>query len=651
MFDLNRKKWFCFILIALVLSLSLGSGCSEDAPMKAPIPSPPIGKSCFDFRDYLHTTSHLETSGRNNGIAFGAGYLFVAGDNGLKIIDVEQSGEPELVAGLDTAGVAWDVAWADGVVFVAFGNTGLIIIDAADPATPRITGGIRTPGEARGIEVAGTLVYLADDVIGLMVFDVSDPAAPAALGVENTPGKALNVAVTGPIAYVADEDLGLRIVNVADPLTPWLINSVPLPGRPYDLCLYRGYALVAVREEGLQVVNVSVPGSESVVGSLDTPGSAHGVAVNGGILFVADESSGLRVVDVSSPPEPRVINVVSASQACRNVAAVGGWVYSVEAQGGVRVVNAGNPSPPPIIDRFLPDGLDPRFYDPSFNIDSDSTFLYGIAPGQSLFIAELRSGTDLVLISEYNYFYLEPTGLLAKAGFVVVADRDLGGDVYDVTDPYSLSIIDGVTTHPQFGIDLVDSVLYVATGSTALSVRMLGSPGLGKLATAIGAKMIDVAAHDGYAFVTSATKELIVVDVQDVTQPFVLARISIDGSGGDILIRDGYAYFATGEDIYGGQNGVAIYDLEYPFFPTLVQFIPTFGRGEEIALTANTIYVAEGANGLEVIDISNPLSPQKIGSYGTDTRITDVTAGGGFLFVAEDETGIFITRSQTCPAP
>jgi hypothetical protein len=367
--------------------------------------------------------------------------------------------------------------------------------------------------------------------------------------------------------------------------------------------------------------------------------------VSGDVLFVADESSGLRVVSLASPPEPKLINVVSSPQACRGVAVSGGYAYTVEADGGVRVIDVDNPLPPPVIDRVVPDGPDYSFF-----VDSDSTLLYGIARGRALFIAELLNGTDLEIVGRYNYLYTEPAGLLVKDGFAVVADGDAGGDVYDVTDPYSPEIIEDVVLHPRTGMDLADSVLYATDGTAVLAVARTNESRFYYTA-AVGAKMVDVAVYSGYAFVTSETRELIVADVSDYTQPFVLARTNIDGSGGEIIIRGGYAYVALAATIYGGQNGVAVYDLQYPFFPTLAGIVPTLGRPLQIELAGGTMYVALGEAGLEVIDISDPLSPARIGSFGTDTRITDVAAGGGYLFVAEDETGVFVTKAQSCYGP
>ena len=127
--------------------------------------------------------------------------------------------------------------------------------------------------------------------------------------------------------------------------------------------------------------------------------------------------------------------------------------------------------------------------------------------------------SGLEIIGESDRFYLEPAGLVVKEGFAVVAESDVGGDVYDVTDPFSPVVVDGFTVPTVLGSDLADSVVYFVNGSSALGVARIGEAGFYS-AAAVGAEMMDVAASGGYAFVTSGTGELIIA----FTRP---ARMSV----------------------------------------------------------------------------------------------------------------------------
>ena len=129
-----RICWYHGAFTALLLCA--GAGCSEDTPLGANVSPPPAAKSCFDFRDYLHTAGFLETAGGDNAVAVGPGHVFVVGENGLKIVGVGQVEKPELVATVTTPDAAWDVDWADSVAYVACGGFGLVAVDVRAPASP-----------------------------------------------------------------------------------------------------------------------------------------------------------------------------------------------------------------------------------------------------------------------------------------------------------------------------------------------------------------------------------------------------------------------------------------------------------------------------------------------------------------------------------
>jgi hypothetical protein len=622
-------------------------GCSEESPVQVQTKLPLNDATCFDYGDYLHAVALIATPGRANAVAADGDYVYVAdGDYGLQIIDVNDKSEPILLGAVDTTGSALDVASQGDIVCVAFGPEGLVIVDVGNPNTPTIRGAAETPGNNRGVEISDTLAYVADDVVGLMLFDISDPSTPTTLGVENTPGEAVDVAIAGPLAYVADETLGLRVVNVTDPFTPWLVNTVGIPGLAKRVFVSGGYAYVAARHAGVQVIDISTAGSETVVGSLDTTGDALDVFVLDQILYAVDGLSGLRIAGISSPLIPEQLNIVSATRA-NGVAVEGGYVYIAETSGGVRIVNAVNPLPPPVVDRIAPTGVGTVLH-----VEATDSLVYGIALGITLFIADLEDGAGLVERGQAPIPFGQPNALLVKDGFAYVSVGSEGIVVYDVRDPDApgqndyLPFADGVR-----GLDVHDGVVYFATGGERIGVHELGSQRPPAYASAVAAKTTAVAVEAGFAFVAGEGNELIVVNVEDVSLPFVLGRHPMEGSGEDILIQDGYAFVVTASGSYGGRPGVKIYDLQWPSFPMAVQFVETFGEAARVAVSDNTIYVAQRTDGLEVIDISDPNNPVKIGAFGTDFEITDVAVDNGFLFVSEGDGGVFATWIQQCTSP
>jgi hypothetical protein len=421
---------------------------------------------------------------------------------------------------------------------------------------------------------------------------------------------------------------------------------VPISGLANSVFVSGGHAFVAARGAGVQVVDVSATGSETIVGSLNTARDALDVVGSGQTLYVADGSSGMRIAEIRTPRDPEQFNIVPTSSVSNGVAVSGNYVYVAE-EVGLRIVENNNPSPPPAIDRLMPTGLGSVLY-----VDAADSMVYGIARGISLFIADLQYGAVLGDRGQAPFPFGEPTGLVVKNGFAYVSTWSEGILVYDVRDPDSPVQYDYLPFASFIrGLDVLDGVIYFATGGERIGVYDLDGQFLPAYTSAVTAKTTAVAADTGYAFVTGKDSELIVVNVEDVDQPFVLGRIPIEGSGEDILIRGEYAFVVTATTDYGGKFGVSIYDIRWPFAPISVQFVETFGKAVRVAVSDNTIYVAQGVDGLEVIDISDPLNPEKIGAFGTDYEITDLAVDNGILFVSEGDAGVFAAWTQACTSP
>jgi hypothetical protein len=103
------------------------------------------------------------------------------------------------------------VALSGGQAYVA-GADGLLIVDLADPASPSIVGRAWNLRDAQSVAVAGSVAYVADDQCGLQVIDVTVPAAPWGLGSGDTPDAAMGVAVAGEWVFVVDYTAGLVIL-------------------------------------------------------------------------------------------------------------------------------------------------------------------------------------------------------------------------------------------------------------------------------------------------------------------------------------------------------------------------------------------------------------------------------------------------------
>ena len=101
---------------------------------------------------------------------------------------------------------------------MADGYFGLRILDVTNPANPNVLGSFNPDGDTWSVQIVSNKTYLACRGAGLQILDTTQPANVQWLGGISTPGfGAAEVQVRGSLAYVADGASGLEIYNVSNP--------------------------------------------------------------------------------------------------------------------------------------------------------------------------------------------------------------------------------------------------------------------------------------------------------------------------------------------------------------------------------------------------------------------------------------------------
>src|SRR5262245_58552261 len=149
-------------------------------------------------------------------------YAYVAlrrsdGSGGLAVLDVIQPAKPRLVGHLDTPGSGLGMDVAGQFAYLA-GADGLDVIEISDPGNPILAGS--TPGGAWGVRLAGHFAYAAG-TDGLLAVDVSDPTHPVRVGSYAPERPIKNFQITNSMAYAAEGDrLELIRLNAGTNFTP-----------------------------------------------------------------------------------------------------------------------------------------------------------------------------------------------------------------------------------------------------------------------------------------------------------------------------------------------------------------------------------------------------------------------------------------------
>lgn len=231
----------------------------------------------------------------------------------FKTIDISTPGVTRIVSSLFAApGGAKGLARNGNLVFAGADTEGIKIIDLSNVENPQIIGSVSTPGIPAQIIYRDNRLFVAA-TSAFLVIDVANPRAPTLAGQLQIP--AAHLQLVGATAYVAGSG-GLRILNISNPQAPAQIG------------LYAGsFASVAVtgttcylgRYQEMVVVDVSTPSAPALVRSFEAP--AMVMAINGRYLYTASDFSGLNVYDLVAPSNPTFVSQNTAFNNIRHISA------------------------------------------------------------------------------------------------------------------------------------------------------------------------------------------------------------------------------------------------------------------------------------------------------------------------------------------
>ena len=198
------------------------------------------------------------------------------------------------------------------------------------------------------------------------------------------------------------------------------------------------------------------------------------------------------------------------------------------------------------------------------------------------------------------------------------------------------------------GVEIHDGYAFWANGHKGLTILDAdpSSPGyLQKVGGFLPDDLdfaMDVHVKEGAAYLCGRSSGVYVIDVQDVTSPFPIARIRPQGLtrfAADMTSSESYGYLAN------GPYGMWIIDLSTnqvvsTYFPPGADPLSVYYRS--IVLSGDVLYVASANRGVDVIDGSDPADPRFIRTLSTVHYSSQLSLGGNFLYVADCLGGLKI---------
>ncbi|MCH7869962.1 MAG: hypothetical protein IH881_19885 [Myxococcales bacterium] len=383
-------------------------------------------------------------SGLSNDVAVYGGHAYLAGQDGLKIVDLSIQDTPVEVGAAvaeDSSSHRWlayDVAVSGDAAYLAVGDLrvsagGLRIFDVTDPRTPAAIGGVDTASSALDVELKGEFAYVAADVDGLRIFNVANPSAATGAGGLALAGSTAKVAVIGEIAYVVDRGtraapVALRVVDVSEPSAPTEMSVVELTSSGFR-CLTPGIAVVEklayVTCSGFFIIDVSDPADPTLIySSRRAQYWISSIDVEEGLAYIGSHDS-ISVFDVSNPAEP--VEISSADDGGSAILVQNGFAYSA-GRWGLAVHDVEEPLHPVLMGGFPAERGDWR------GLELANGLIYGATGSGGLQIVDLGPEYTRLLPVEIAIRGDGESGAVNLASRGVIPVAVLGAPDFDVTE-------------------------------------------------------------------------------------------------------------------------------------------------------------------------------------------------------------------------
>lgn len=300
----------------------------------------------------------LDTPGLATGIQLHNDTVYLTDRQaGLHLINIRNPRQPQWISSQPTFGNAKDVALWHNFAYVADGKGGIQTIDVSTPHAPKWTHRYAADGTAYGLDVISErAVYIANGAGGLKTIELTTPHDGTVTQTLPLPAASTTVRVArlqsaptdneNPYGFVATET-GMSIVDLAGNT---LVTHLPTANPVTDIALHEDYAYLCA--ESLIVVELDrfIPIAER-----DMRGSAYRIAVDGSHAYVAALEGGLHIFDITEPAMPRRISTYATQGNATEIAPASERAYLLDSRVGVVVLDVSEPNKPKQVEHYAND--------------------------------------------------------------------------------------------------------------------------------------------------------------------------------------------------------------------------------------------------------------------------------------------------------
>ncbi len=189
------------------------------------------------------------------------------------------------------------------------------------------------------------------------------------------------------------------------------------------------------------------------------------------------------------------------------------------------------------------------------------------------------------------------------------------------TQSKDLFVVDGGSTEHDFQLEIAP-----------LSIRRI-SPNWGKTSQSMDVVISGTGFSDN-------TRIAMVLDLTNNSQ--IIGAVDGGANGFEIIGNMAYMTGTSYDPASGIFSNVQLIDISVPDSPVTVGSFQTTGSAEDISVSGNIAYVADGFSGLQIINISNPAVPELISTIDTPGKAVRVAISDQMIYIADSDNGLQI---------
>jgi len=481
---------------------------------------PTTGLTIFN-RETLEAISNVETQSPNQDILIERDIAFIANHmNGLELIDVSDTENPEMISRLDLPGASLKLAYSGNTMYIAASDAGLRIVDVSNPQEPVEIGFYEIDGRTVDVNIYGQYILIANEENGVIIIDTADPENPEEVSSYQSEMQEplRSIKEGGDFIYALYGDNIIEILSVSDEneivlsstfnIDDWIVTSLEINENDLFVSMSLGGAF------GGRVARYDVEDPDNVeeTSAYQSVGEAQDVTIIGDYGFLEDanrhEDSGYRIFDASNAEDPVPVSSFT-SPGGTDIDQIDDYLFI--AHGEVTIFNLRDIEEPRQVEVYG-EGI--------FDLATWDDVLYVVVQGEGIQILNPDDPNNIEVI-----------GQIDDNAEHINADDDLlyslgnGLRIYDISNPEEAALLNTIEDLSGDEIVIQENLVFLVTydedagdGFQVIDLTDPDNPVIHDLYEPENS-LVDFDVQGSFAYMTFEGARLEVVDITDPTEP------------------------------------------------------------------------------------------------------------------------------------